>query len=67
MSIRLKVTLATVGIAALGIGAAGAATFILLSGYFDTRAAASVRPGCRVKTLSSYSLNLWIMRGIVSV
>ena len=43
MSIRLKVTLATVLIAALGLAAAGVTTFILLSGYFDSRAAASVR------------------------
>ena len=43
MSIRLKVTLATVAIATLGIGATGVTTFILLSGYFDSRAATSVR------------------------
>ena len=43
MSIRLKVTLATVIIAALAVGAASAATFVLLSGYFNSRAQASVR------------------------
>jgi len=43
MSIRLKVTLATVAIAALGVGAADAATFVLLRGYFNGRADASVR------------------------
>jgi two-component system, OmpR family, sensor kinase len=43
VSIRLKVTLATVAIATLGIGATGVTTFILLSGYFDSRAASSVR------------------------
>ncbi len=43
MSIRLKVTLATVAIATLGIGATGATTFVLLRGYFDSRAATSVR------------------------
>jgi two-component system OmpR family sensor kinase len=43
MSIRLKVTLATVLIAALGLAAASVTTFILLRGYFDSRAATSVR------------------------
>jgi two-component system, OmpR family, sensor kinase len=43
MSIRLKVTLATVIIAALGVGATGVTTFILLSGYFNSRANANVR------------------------
>jgi two-component system OmpR family sensor kinase len=43
VSIRLKVTLATVLIATLGIGATGVTTFVLLSGYFNNRAAASVR------------------------
>jgi two-component system OmpR family sensor kinase len=43
VSIRLKVTLATVIIAALAVGTASAATFELLRGYFDTRARASVR------------------------
>src|ERR1700704_5825779 len=42
MSIRLKVTLATVVLAALAVGAADASTFILLRGYFDRRASASV-------------------------
>ncbi len=47
MSIRLKVTLATVAIAALGVGAADVTTFILLRGYFDSQAAASVRQVAR--------------------
>jgi two-component system OmpR family sensor kinase len=55
MSIRLRVTLATVLIAALGLAAAGVTTFILLSGYFDSRAAASVRQVAKtaVEALSS--------------
>jgi two-component system OmpR family sensor kinase len=47
LSIRLKVTLATVAIAALGVGAADVTTFILLRGYFDSQAAASVRQVAR--------------------
>jgi len=43
MSIRLRVTLATVAISALAVGGAGVATFELLHGYFNTRAEASVR------------------------
>ena len=43
MSIRVKVTLATVVIAALGIGAADATTFILLRNYFNQRADSNVR------------------------
>jgi two-component system OmpR family sensor kinase len=43
VSIRIKVTLATVLIAALGIGAADATTFILLRNYFNNRAEANVR------------------------
>jgi two-component system OmpR family sensor kinase len=43
VSIRLRVTLATVAIAALGIGAVDAATFVLLRSYFNSRADASVR------------------------
>jgi two-component system OmpR family sensor kinase len=43
VSIRLKVTLATVLIAALGVGAADATTFILLRDYFNKRADANVR------------------------
>jgi two-component system, OmpR family, sensor kinase len=43
VSIRVKVTLATVVIAALAVGAADATTFILLRGYFNRRADASVR------------------------
>jgi two-component system OmpR family sensor kinase len=55
VSIRLKVTLATVAIAALGVGAADVTTFILLRGYFNGRAAASVRQVAKtaVETLSS--------------
>jgi two-component system OmpR family sensor kinase len=47
VSIRFKVTLATVVIAALGVGAADATTFVLLRGYFNTRADASVRQVAR--------------------
>ncbi|MDX6410851.1 MAG: two-component system, OmpR family, sensor kinase [Gaiellaceae bacterium] len=43
MSIRLKVTLATVVIAALAVGAADVTTFALLRGYFNRRADANVR------------------------
>jgi two-component system OmpR family sensor kinase len=43
VSIRLKVTLATVVLAALAVGAADATTFILLRGYFNRRADANVR------------------------
>jgi len=55
VSIRLKVTLATVVLAALAVGAADATTFILLGGYFDRRAAADVRQVSQkaVQTLSS--------------
>jgi two-component system OmpR family sensor kinase len=55
VSIRLKVTLATVVLAALAVGAADATTFILLRGYFDRRAAADVRQVAHkaVQTLSS--------------
>jgi len=55
VSIRLKVTLATVVLAALAVGAADATTFILLGGYFDRRAAADVRQVSQkaVETLSS--------------
>jgi len=55
VSIRLKVTLATVAIAALAVGAVDVTTFILLSGYFDRRAAASVRQVAHtaVETLGS--------------
>src|SRR5207302_8742711 len=41
--IRSKVTLATVVIAALGVGAADASTFILLRNYFNKRADTNVR------------------------
>jgi len=47
VSIRLKVTLATVALAALGVCAADVTTFILLRGYFDSQAAASVRQVAR--------------------
>jgi two-component system OmpR family sensor kinase len=43
MSIRLRTTLATVVIAAFAVGAADAASFILLHRYLDGRAANSVR------------------------
>jgi two-component system OmpR family sensor kinase len=43
MSIRLKVTLATVAIAALAVLAADITTFVLLRGYFNSRADANVR------------------------
>jgi two-component system OmpR family sensor kinase len=43
VSIRLRVTLATVVLAALAVGAVDVTTFTLLRGYFDKRAAASVR------------------------
>jgi two-component system OmpR family sensor kinase len=43
VSIRLKVTLATVAIAALAVAAADITTFVLLRGYFNSRADASVR------------------------
>ena len=47
MSIRLRVTLATVALAALAVGAADVTTFVLLRGYFDRRADASVRQVAR--------------------
>jgi two-component system OmpR family sensor kinase len=47
VSIRLKVTLATVAIAALAVGAADVTTFVLLRGYFNSRAEASVRQVAR--------------------
>jgi two-component system OmpR family sensor kinase len=55
MSIRVKVTLATVAIAALAVGAADASTFILLRDYFNSRAATNVRAVAQkaVTTLSS--------------
>jgi len=55
MSIRLKVTLATVVIAALGVGAADVTTFILLRGYFNRRADVNVRQVAKtaVETLRS--------------
>jgi two-component system, OmpR family, sensor kinase len=55
VSIRLKVTLATVVIAALGVGAADVTTFILLRGYFNRRADANVRQVAKtaVETLRS--------------
>jgi two-component system OmpR family sensor kinase len=55
VSIRLKVTLATLVIAALGVGAADVTTFILLGGYFHRRADANVRQvaNTAVKTLRS--------------
>jgi two-component system OmpR family sensor kinase len=43
MSIRFKVTLATVVIAALAVGAVDASTFILLRNYFNKRADTNVR------------------------
>ena len=43
MSIRLRVTLTAVLLAAVAVGAADVATFKLLSRYFDGRAASSVR------------------------
>lgn len=43
MSIRLRVTLATVALAALAVGAADAATFVLLRNLFKNRAETSVR------------------------
>jgi len=43
MSIRLKVTLATVVLAALAVGAADTSTFILLRDYFNKRADTNVR------------------------
>jgi two-component system OmpR family sensor kinase len=55
MSIRVKVTLATVAIAALAVGAADATTFVLLRTYFNNRAQTSVRQIARaaVTTLQS--------------
>jgi two-component system OmpR family sensor kinase len=55
MSIRLKVTLATVAIAAFAVGAADVTTFVLLRGYFSSRAETSVRQIARaaVTTLQS--------------
>ncbi len=47
MSIRLRVTLATVLIAALAVAAVDATTFVLLRGCFDDRADASVRQVAR--------------------
>jgi two-component system OmpR family sensor kinase len=43
VSIRLKVTLATVAIAALAVLAVDASTFVLLRGYFNKRADTNVR------------------------
>jgi two-component system OmpR family sensor kinase len=43
VSIRLRVTVVTVVLAALGVGAVDVTTFELLHGYFDKRANASVR------------------------
>ncbi|MCW2977839.1 MAG: hypothetical protein JWM06_3120, partial [Actinomycetia bacterium] len=43
MSIRLKVTLATVAIASLAVGAADVTTFVLLRDYFNQRADTNVR------------------------
>jgi two-component system OmpR family sensor kinase len=43
MSIRFKVTLATVVLAALAVGAVDASTFILLRSYFNKRADTNVR------------------------
>jgi two-component system OmpR family sensor kinase len=43
VSIRLRVTLATVALSALAVGAADLTTFVLLSDYFNGRAEASVR------------------------
>src|SRR5689334_21613502 len=43
MSIRLRTTLATVAIAAIAVGVADVASFILLRRYVDSRAASSVR------------------------
>ncbi|HEY2777307.1 MAG TPA: HAMP domain-containing sensor histidine kinase [Gaiellaceae bacterium] len=43
MSIRLRTTLATVAIAAIAVGAADVASFMLLRRYVDGRAASSVR------------------------
>jgi two-component system OmpR family sensor kinase len=43
MSIRLKVTVATVVLAALAVGAADASTFILLRDYFNKRSDTNVR------------------------
>lgn len=48
MSIRVRVTLATVAIAALAVGAADATTFVLLRRYFDDRADANVREVAKV-------------------
>ncbi|MHB8643460.1 MAG: sensor histidine kinase [Gaiellaceae bacterium] len=42
MSIRVKVTLATVALAALAVGAADVSTFFLLSRYFSRQASTSV-------------------------
>jgi two-component system OmpR family sensor kinase len=55
VSIRLKVTLATVVLAALGVGAADVTTFILLRGYINRRADANVRQVAKtaVETLRS--------------
>jgi two-component system OmpR family sensor kinase len=55
MSIRLKVTLATVVLAALAILAVDATTFVLLGRYFNKRADANVRQVARkaVQTLRS--------------
>jgi signal transduction histidine kinase len=55
VSIRFKVTLATVVIAALAVGAADVTTFVLLRDYFNRRADASVHQIARttVETLRS--------------
>ena len=43
MSIRFKVTFATVAITLLAVSAADIATFVLLRGYFNSHAQSSVR------------------------
>ena len=55
MSIRLKVTLATVAIAALAVLAVDVTTFVLMSGYLNKRANANVREVAQkaVQTLRS--------------
>ena len=55
MSIRFKVTFATVAITLLAVSAADIATFVLLRGYFNSHAQSSVRQVARtaVTTLES--------------
>jgi two-component system OmpR family sensor kinase len=55
VSIRLKVTLATVALAALAVLAVDVTTFVLLGGYFNKRAESNVRQVAHtaVETLSS--------------